>query len=198
MTTRPAPAGSVDDMSYDKHQGGRWPRTAVLAITAGIVVLVAGCGSTPSNSSSSGESSTVEAEVAYQQCMSSHGVQGVTVNSSGDVSMSSSSNSGGQRQQAGGLTPAVQSAMTACQHLLPGGQLTQAELRKLLPQGLKYAACMRTHGVPNFPDPSLNDTTQIGGPGSGIDPESAQFQKAQQSCRSLKPTLPSATGAGSS
>jgi hypothetical protein len=46
---------------------------------------------------------------------------------------------------------------------------------------LKVAECMRSHGVPNFPDPSgagggfnLN--------GSGINPQSPAFESAQQTC----------------
>ncbi len=50
----------------------------------------------------------------------------------------------------------------------------------------KFAACMRTHGVPNFPDPTSQGAIQIG-PSSGIDPGSASFQAAQQHCSSLLP-----------
>jgi hypothetical protein len=169
----------------------------ILAVAAGIIVLASGCGgSTPSGSSSLGESSNVKADVAYQQCMSSHGVPGVTVNaqSNGGVSVAiSSATQGSHAQVPDGSNAQVESAMTACQHLLPGGQLSQAQLRQLLPQGLKYAACMRTHGVPDFPDPSINGATQIG-LGSGINRQSSQFQKAQQACRSVRPVLPTAAG----
>ena len=52
----------------------------------------------------------------------------------------------------------------------------------------KLAACMRSHGVPQFPDPINNGTTlhlQVG-PG-GVDPESAQYQSALAACSSLAP-----------
>ena len=45
-------------------------------------------------------------------------------------------------------------------------------------QALKLSECMRAHGVPNFPDPNGQGVIQ----GSGIDPNSSQFQKAQQTC----------------
>jgi hypothetical protein len=56
---------------------------------------------------------------------------------------------------------------------------------------LAYTRCMRSHGVPNFPDPK-----QVGGgiqiPGSsGIGQRSAAFKSAQRSCRHL---LPGGTG----
>ena len=45
-------------------------------------------------------------------------------------------------------------------------------------KALKLAECMRAHGVANFPDPNGQGVIQ----GSGIDPNSAGFQKAQQTC----------------
>jgi hypothetical protein len=45
-------------------------------------------------------------------------------------------------------------------------------------KALKLSECMRANGVPNFPDPNGQGVIQ----GSGIDPNSAQFQKAQQTC----------------
>jgi hypothetical protein len=52
---------------------------------------------------------------------------------------------------------------------------------------LKFAGCMRTHGVPNFPDPS----SQGGGiqitPGSGLNPGSPAFKSAQAQCKKLLP-----------
>jgi hypothetical protein len=45
---------------------------------------------------------------------------------------------------------------------------------------------MRTHGVPNFPDPSPGGGIQISG-SSGIDPRSPAFQSAQKTCAKLLP-----------
>ncbi len=54
---------------------------------------------------------------------------------------------------------------------------------------IRYASCMRTHGVPNFPDPTAGPggAINIGGPGSGIDPSSPAFQSAQKTCAKLMP-----------
>jgi hypothetical protein len=46
---------------------------------------------------------------------------------------------------------------------------------------LKFAECMRSHGVPNFPDPGK----PVGGPGSGINRESPAFQSSEQKCDKL-------------
>ena len=49
---------------------------------------------------------------------------------------------------------------------------------------LAFSTCMRSHGVPNFPDPSPNGGALIG-PNSAINPQSPAFQSAQQSCQKL-------------
>jgi hypothetical protein len=51
---------------------------------------------------------------------------------------------------------------------------------------IKFANCMRSHGVPNFPDPSAGGGIQINS-SSGIDPQSPAFQDAQKACSSLLP-----------
>ncbi len=48
---------------------------------------------------------------------------------------------------------------------------------------LKYAQCMRSHGVVDFPDPSSNGTISVGGTVS----QSPQFQAADNTCRNLLP-----------
>jgi hypothetical protein len=53
--------------------------------------------------------------------------------------------------------------------------------------GIKFADCMRTHGVPNFPDPgSSGGGIQIQA-GSGINPFSPSVKAAQASCAKLLP-----------
>jgi hypothetical protein len=46
---------------------------------------------------------------------------------------------------------------------------------------IKFAACMRAHGVPNFPDPGV----PVGQPGSGINPDAPAFQSSEQTCDKL-------------
>jgi hypothetical protein len=45
---------------------------------------------------------------------------------------------------------------------------------------------MRSHGVPNFPDPPPGGGIKIT-PASGLDPQAPAFQQAQQTCRKLLP-----------
>jgi hypothetical protein len=158
---------------------------AALGVTAAIIVLASGCGGSSSggsdaSSSSSPGTSNVVKEVAYSNCMHAHGVD-VTVGSNGNVSIGSS----GQ----GGSPQAVQAAQNACMHLLPnGGQAPKAKQQQALQRALKYSQCMRSHGVPDFPDPTSNGNGPVGFTipnGSGIDTNSATYMKANQACQSL-------------
>jgi hypothetical protein len=54
-----------------------------------------------------------------------------------------------------------------------------------LAQAETYSQCMRSHGVPNFPDPVLTPGGGYGYRTTGIDPNSAAFQGALQACRAL-------------
>jgi hypothetical protein len=66
----------------------------------------------------------------------------------------------------------------------PGGTGTSAKVASN--QMLKFSACMRANGVPNFPDPSSGGGIQVG-PGSGLNPQSPAFQAAQKTCGKLLP-----------
>jgi hypothetical protein len=99
----------------------------------------------------------------------------------------------------GSLDPAsaqFQTAQNACKKYLPtnvaGGPGPSAADRQAL---LAFAACMRTHGVPDFPDPNFSGgggAVVIGsGPGSqpppDMRPDSPQFQTAMAACQSKLP-----------
>jgi hypothetical protein len=69
---------------------------------------------------------------------------------------------------------------------------------------LKYAQCMRDNGVPSFPDPDANGGFAMM-EGSGADPTSPQFKKAEDVCkkyqpesiRNMAPNAPGGPGSGS-
>jgi hypothetical protein len=53
----------------------------------------------------------------------------------------------------------LSTAENACRHWLPAGvddQFPPAEVPLLLRGMLPFARCMRSHGVPNFPDPAVD------------------------------------------
>lgn len=76
-------------------------------------------------------------------------------------------------------------ALAAC----GGSAKTQTTVSRGAGIGLKFADCMRAHGVTNFPDPSGSGggfKIQIN-IGSGVNPQSPAFQAAQIACRSILP-----------
>ncbi len=87
-------------------------------------------------------------------------------------------------------SPRYKSADNACKHLLPygGGNPTPAEITALTTQALKFARCMRAHGVPNFPDPTVsqNGSVTFTGLGSQSVPKS-QVVAARNACASYQP-----------
>jgi hypothetical protein len=52
--------------------------------------------------------------------------------------------------------------------------------------GAKFSACMRKHGVTNFPDPNSQGVIQFGSD-TGIDPKSPTFLSARSTCQKLLP-----------
>lgn len=173
-----------DGMNHGTGGGGgrrrAGPWRAVLPAVAGMAVLAAACAG--GGSSAAGGSSPYQKAVAYAQCMRSHGVPGFPDPDSKGNFIIKGPELGGSGQQ-------YQSADKACKHLLPnGGQMTAAQQQKALSQALKFSACIRAHGLPNFPDPTVEKggiSLRLGG--SGISPNSPQLRAAQQACRSLLP-----------
>jgi hypothetical protein len=51
-------------------------------------------------------------------------------------------------------------------------------------EGIRYADCMRSHGVSGFPDPNPNSGVQLP---SDVNPVAPGFRSAQQACASLQP-----------
>jgi hypothetical protein len=61
-------------------------------------------------------------------------------------------------------------------------------LQTLTNQALAYAKCMRSHGIQDFPDPTVQDNARSKGVGfsmSSVDSHSAQFLSAAKACRKL-------------
>ncbi len=76
----------------------------------------------------------------------------------------------------GAATPTAGSGSTGSGSIDPGSPT-------FLSQSLKYVACMREHGMPNFPDPSTNDGRFM----MPVDPSSPAFVAAQATCHKLLP-----------
>jgi hypothetical protein len=179
---------------------GRWAKKATsiiapVAALATLAVLAAGCGggsSSPgvaqvesgnstTNSSAAGAKS--HSLTAFTKCMRSHGIL-----------LFPDPNSNGQISPSAGVhlsSPLFRKAQDACKSLLPRAGTFTAGGARLSPQQqaqlLRYAKCMRAHGLTKFPDPG---PTGAGVEPDQFDPNSPQFKFAQQACRSLLLKLP--------
>lgn len=164
------------------------PAGALVGVLAAAVVLLAACsGSSGSSSpttagpgSGSPGSSPSGGLLAYSKCMRSHGLTNFPdPNSQGVIEGKSSSASGGSGINPN--SPTYQAAQKACQKYASGGT-TPADQKQQLNQALKYSACMRSHGVTNFPDPTVVNG-QIAFAGSGGVGRSPNFQSANTACQ---------------
>jgi hypothetical protein len=94
-------------------------------------------------------------------------------------------------------SPAFRSARTVCDKLLPnGGQPTEAQIAQRQQQTLAFSACMRAHGLKDFPDPSNGGLQIQVHPGSDLSPDNPTFRKAQQACQKYLPFKGGALKAG--
>jgi hypothetical protein len=96
-------------------------------------------------------------------------------------------------------SPQFKKAQQACQKLQPGGGKTNPQAQaKELQTMLKFSACMRSHGVPKFPDPKASGggILMTIGKNAGVDPNSPQFKAAQKVCGKLFGGGPNTIGPG--
>jgi len=170
-------------------------RVVAVTIAMTAALLAAGCSSPSSTTSASTPSagSTVAQAVAYTQCMRSHGVpEYPEPDSSGQLQKI------GSGQQVGVSDAQLTTAGNACQSLWPYQALTPAQQQQELTDDLKFAQCMRSHGVPTLPDPvATNGHVEfvISVSRDGFNPQSPQILAKARACQHVLPAgaqLPSA------
>jgi hypothetical protein len=154
------------------------------AIPLLFAVALMGCGddSTPSATGSTPASDAgSDRAVQFSECMRKNGVPEFPDPENGRIMLR-----GGPGSGLDPSSPEFQAAQEACRHLMPeGGQAGGGNNEQLQQRVLEYAQCMRENGVPEFPDPDVSGgTVQMRTP-PGVDPNSRQFQAAQQACQDL-------------
>lgn len=170
--------------------GAKTPTVAHLGSSTSSTSSSAGSGgSSASAGSSHGGAASPDSEaVAYSACVRAHGVPNFP-----DPKVS---RNGNEVKVAIAINPSIsgnphfQSAQQACRKLLPNGGPGGEGNHQISPQEqsqyLKAAACIRSHGVPNFPDPTFSG----GGvhvSQKGINLHSARARAAEEACQSLIP-----------
>ncbi len=178
---------------------------AVIA-TAGLVLLAAACGGSPGShvaqlasatartpaplgaantEGSASSTSPTSQPLAFSRCMRSNGVPSFPDPNPNGVWPKS-------QVELAAASPRFQAATRACGHLLPDGgpgvSPSAAVVQQIQSDMTRFARCMRTHGVPSWPDPTLDRGRAVFDPeAAGIDPNSPQVSTEMRECERVFP-----------
>jgi hypothetical protein len=169
-----------------------WRRALATCVVAATVVLgLAACGSSGSSNGTTASASGAQfqARLNLAKCFRAHG-----------LNVPDPTSGGGPAQGFGGTLRSlqnypqaqVQTARQACQQYIsaafPQFNLSPAQRAQFQQQLVKYARCMRSHGI-DIPDPTFNGNGGFGlrrALGS-VDRSSPAFKAANTACGSLRP-----------
>lgn len=166
-----------------------------------VALLAAACGGSSSSAGSgaapnAGRSTASASAVAWIQCVRSHGVPDFPgPDSRGYIPKIVSG------QGVGVSDSRLNAARGACQALWPYQAPTQAQQHQQLADDLKFAQCMRSHGLPDFPDPTTDPKSGrvefvLSVSRDGFNPHSPQILAKAHACERVLPAgtgLPSVT-----
>ncbi|MFD5553179.1 hypothetical protein ACFWIA_04975 [Streptomyces sp. NPDC127068] len=174
----------------DGNRTGRPRRARLFASMVGVtaVVLLAGaCSTDKETPADSGSSASAKAKgkggeagekstLAYAKCMREKGVSNFPdPNEQGRLDIDGT--------KVDMKSAVAQAADKACKPLLPPMQAKPpAEVQEA---SVKYAKCMRTNGVPKFPDPNSEGGIDINGDSLGVDPNSQAYKDADKKCKPI-------------
>jgi hypothetical protein len=179
----------------------RKARIVAALIAFGLLAAACGGGSEPGVASAGSSTTTTTSPPAaspntnatadhldaleYAQCMRTHGVPNFpdptrnSINPIKDFDLQGIDLS----------SPQYTAADKACSHLLPnGGQRTSADNQQQLANLLKQAHCMRSHGISDYPDPTVSANGSVspgllqGGPNSDLNPNNPIFKATAKAC----------------
>ncbi|MCW3020591.1 MAG: hypothetical protein JWN10_2899 [Solirubrobacterales bacterium] len=150
-----------------------------VAAVVGTVLLVSACGAHPS------VSVQANGPLAFSHCMRARGLSQFPDPNSAGVWPKS------QVEVVAG-DPKFEAATQACGHLLPDGgpgvPPSSAVVQLIQTDMAKFAQCMRSHGVPDWPDPSLDRGRAVFDPEAvGIDTSAPRITTAMRGCESVFP-----------
>jgi hypothetical protein len=172
------------------NRDGLRKRPLISLVSGAIVVgaLIAGCGGS-SSAGAARESSVTQTRaqfVGYAACMRSHGLAGYP-----DPQVSASGSGISVRISPGDAnpnSPGFRSADRGCRHLLPNGGMQVGPgsgSAAQQAQDVVFADCMRSHGVPGFPDPGHDGVFTLP---ATINEQAPAFLHAMHACRKAQPS----------
>jgi hypothetical protein len=163
-----------------KWSGGR----AAVGVGLIVVLLLAGCsaagGSGAATTTTSGQQDAAAVWRELVRCARANGMPNLP-----DPQIDSN----GRANFPNGTPDPPASVRRACQSIydrLPASARDETERPPADMQALlRYARCMREHGVADFPDPDAGGNFRA--PAGSTDPKTPSFQRAMQACRQLDP-----------
>jgi hypothetical protein len=188
----------------------------MFAMLIGTVMLAAGCGGSASDRGDTGlgptttasgpsaaravsETSVFGQALAFAQCMRTRGEPNFPdpARKGGRVQETITAGSGVDPN-----SPQFTAARKACRHLLPNNGVAVPSQEQTFTSAvqadyLDAAACMRSHGVPDFPDPTFRGDSVTFTSQTPIDTNTPQYQRAATTCQRLIPAgLPYSSSSG--
>jgi len=154
----------------------------------GSCLMLTACGSTgqPSGTvtgSADAAAGHTSRDLEFSECMRAHGVSAFPDPTANGLQLPAGVNA---------QSPAFQSAQQACKQYLPNKGAPPATSAKDRAAALAFARCMRSHGVPGFPDPAFTSPRDaprvlvlrgmVFAISRTIDPKSPAFRQAASAC----------------
>jgi hypothetical protein len=166
-----------------RSRSGRRAAAPAMIIAAGL--LLAACGGSGASPSAS-RSSTFGPAVGFSACMRSHGLaEFPDPDSHGNLPKVTP-------QQLGVSTSQFNAARSACAHLL---RPSTGQAQQTLNGMRDFARCMRSHGVRNWPDPTIDgDGRAVFDLHGRVNPDGPQANRASDECSHLLQPPPGEDG----
>jgi hypothetical protein len=173
----------------------RWLGAAIAGLLLAVaVILAAGCGSgsresgQPRSAASGGGSQAAggvasAASLKFSRCMRDHGIDIPDPDAQGRMKVTPDSGFNPANP-----SPQAKSAQKACSKYLGPGSFSRADQQRLQEAALRFARCMRAHGV-HFPDPNFSGGTVMLG-GAEVNPNDPTTVAANKACQKLLPEPP--------
>jgi len=190
-----------DNDAHDESQERRWARPwragllaaalacLLAAALACLALLAAACSSSADSGTGAGPAggSAKQSALAFSRCMRAHGITAFPdPNAEGEIALD-----GGPGTGINPKSPQFKAASNACKPLMPPRVISQAQQAKIKAGNLRYARCMRAHGISDFPDPNSQGQLQIKAqPGGDLDPNNPRYQAANKACQHYQYALP--------
>ncbi len=162
-------------------------RLSLVAVVCAIAVAACGSSAHPTSSgsrvSTGSASKSTGSTLAFSNCMRANGVANFPDLGSKGILIQGNAHA----ISVNGVSvnaPAFLAARAQCQTYLPSAHANPAQTAQQHQRELNFAKCMRSHGVPSFPDPKVISSS--GGSQRvylrGINLQSPAFQAAANAC----------------